>query len=88
MKKVSLLLLLWTATILLCACDANDSSPPVEKSTLQRIDILPSPVVTHGTSSFKIAKGNTQPFIAIGKYSNGISLDISTSVYWQVSVTT
>ncbi|ELB2794096.1 hypothetical protein QMX34_004760, partial [Aeromonas hydrophila] len=87
MKKVCLILLCLAAA-LLSACDANRSSPPFGKLILQRIDILPSPVVTQGTSLLKVAKGNIQPFVAIGLYSDGSSLDISTSVYWNMSVTT
>ena len=40
---------------------------------LERIDIVASPITTRGLSELTLAKGNTQPFQAIGHYSDGSS---------------
>lgn len=52
---------------------------------LHKIDIIPSPVLTRGTSSLSLAKGNSQPFVAIGHHTDGSALDISDSVTWSSS---
>ncbi|MCF1458631.1 MAG: Ig-like domain-containing protein, partial [Shewanella sp.] len=51
-------------------------------SKLERIDIVASPITTHGVSELTLAAGNKQPFEAIGYYSDGSShalTDLNTS---------
>ncbi|MDX7827583.1 Ig-like domain-containing protein [Aeromonas caviae] len=52
---------------------------------LMRIQIIPTQTVTKGKSVLTLAKGNTQPFVAMGYYSDGTAHNISTSVRWIIS---
>ncbi|MBY6016929.1 Ig-like domain-containing protein [Halomonas denitrificans] len=49
---------------------------------LTRIQITPLPVTTQGQSTLTLAKGNAQPFIAVGYYEDGSSKTISNDVTW------
>ncbi|MGL6413243.1 Ig-like domain-containing protein [Aeromonas veronii] len=78
----------FVCAVFLTACgDGNGSDSPSrpELSTLERIDIVASPVVTKGTSALMLAKGNRQPFIATGHYSDGSAQEITSSVAWTTS---
>ncbi|MGN5073609.1 Ig-like domain-containing protein [Aeromonas veronii] len=65
--------------------DENNKDPSVVLPVLHKIDIIPSPILTRGTSTLSLAKGNSQPFIAIGYYTDGSALDVSDSVTWSLS---
>lgn len=52
---------------------------------LTSIQITPDKMTTLGASGLTLAKGNSQPFIAIGTYKNETSADITESVTWWVS---
>jgi uncharacterized protein YjdB len=57
-------------------------------AVLQRIDLSISTIQTRGTSQFRIAKGNTQRFVAIGHFSDGSSRNLDDSLdvrNWQSS---
>lgn len=75
-------LLTLLTTLLLVGCEASISSGSAK---LQRIDIVASPVVTRGTTSLKLAVGNSQPFIAIGHYEDDSSANLTNSVSWHAS---
>ncbi|MCU8277938.1 hypothetical protein M2G82_20940, partial [Vibrio vulnificus] len=51
---------------------------------LERIDIVASPITTRGVSELGLAKGNKQPFEAIGYYSDGSSR-LLTNLSWHTS---
>ncbi|MGY3929209.1 Ig-like domain-containing protein [Aeromonas simiae] len=82
--KRAFILLFCLLAALMCGCN-NNSSESTEESRLEKIAIVPSPLMTKGASSLTIAKGNAQPFIATGHYSDGTARDVSTSVAWQSS---
>ncbi|WP_421320182.1 Ig-like domain-containing protein [Aeromonas veronii] len=63
----------------------ENKDPSVERPELHKIDIIPSPILTRGTSTLSLAKGNSQRFIAIGHHTDGSTLDISDSVTWSLS---
>ncbi|WP_421252410.1 Ig-like domain-containing protein [Aeromonas sp. 600724] len=93
-KKLLKRFMLLFVTSILTACGGpageaggNDENkdPSVERPELHKIDIIPSPILTRGISSLSLAKGNSQPFIAIGHHTDGSTLDISDSVTWSLS---
>ncbi|MFM5404513.1 Ig-like domain-containing protein [Aeromonas veronii] len=93
-KKLLKRFMLLFVTSILTACGGpageaggNDENkdPSVERPELHKIDIIPSPILTRGTSTLSLAKGNSQPFIAIGHHTDGSTLDISDSVTWSLS---
>ncbi|WP_210467176.1 Ig-like domain-containing protein, partial [Vibrio crassostreae] len=65
--------------ITLIGCNPEEVENPTIEPTaiLTRIDIIPSPLKTRGTSQLKLAKGNKQAFIATGHYSDGSSKVLS-----------
>ncbi|WP_421321023.1 Ig-like domain-containing protein, partial [Aeromonas veronii] len=93
-KKLLKRFMLLFVTSILTACGGpageaggNDENkdPSVERPELHKIDIIPSPILTRGISSLSLAKGNSQPFIAIGHHTDGSAFDISDSVTWSLS---
>ncbi|TNI12503.1 Ig-like domain-containing protein, partial [Aeromonas veronii] len=91
-KKLKAFIIL-LSTYLLHACGGpaseleSDKVPNIvdEHPELHKIDIITSPILTRGISSLSLAKGNSQPFIAIGHHTDGSVLDISDSVTWSLS---
>lgn len=61
--------------MLLTSCNSEDVFESVVK--LERIDIVASPITTRGVSELTLAKGNKQPFEAVGFYSDGSSRALS-----------
>ncbi|WP_318499948.1 Ig-like domain-containing protein [Photobacterium leiognathi] len=59
--------------ILLVGCDSSGafSDDDFNEVTLERIDIMASPITTKGTSILMLASGNKQPFEVRGYYSDG-----------------
>ncbi|MBC5830879.1 Ig-like domain-containing protein [Vibrio metschnikovii] len=79
--KIAFTMVVLPLLILLTGCKSEDafSEAPVK---LERIDVVASPITTRGVSELTLAAGNTQPFEAIGHYSDGSSrtlTDISVS---------
>ncbi|WFO49867.1 Ig-like domain-containing protein [Aeromonas veronii] len=90
MKIKEILIILFTTILTACGGATSGGSdegkePSVERPELHKIDIIPSPVLTRGISTLSLAKGNSQPFIAIGHHTDGSALDISDSVTWSLS---
>ncbi|MBY6096139.1 Ig-like domain-containing protein [Ferrimonas balearica] len=52
---------------------------------LVSIQIMPAPVTTNGVSELTLAKGNVQPFAAVGIYKSGRSRTITNEVNWAAS---
>ena len=72
--------LLWAFLVglFLVGCNSEDAFDGVGKTPpqavqLERIDLLPSPIVMRGTSELMVASGNRLSFIAIGHYLDGSS---------------
>ena len=61
--------------MLLTSCNSEDVFESMVK--LERIDIVASPITTRGVSELTLAKGNKQPFEAVGFYSDGSSRALS-----------
>ncbi|MFQ1900212.1 Ig-like domain-containing protein, partial [Aeromonas veronii] len=66
------------------AC-GDENKGLVNKGTLNKISIMPHPIINLGTSVIKVAKGGTQPFIAMAYYENGTVENITKQVFWYSS---
>ncbi len=58
-----------------CKSDRSISESTIKESAikLERIVIVAAPITTLGVSELTLAKGNKQPFEAVGYYSDGSS---------------
>ncbi|MBY6107404.1 Ig-like domain-containing protein [Ferrimonas balearica] len=52
---------------------------------LVSLQIAPTPVTTNGVSELTLAKGNVQPFAAVGIYKDGTSATLTNKVNWIAS---
>ncbi|EGR5464574.1 hypothetical protein COR23_19425, partial [Vibrio cholerae] len=76
--KILLAIVVFPLLMLLTGCNKEDAFSGskelrVPGGKLERIDIVASPIATHGLSGLTLAKGNQQRFDAIGHYSDGTS---------------
>ncbi|PSJ87759.1 Ig-like domain-containing protein [Aeromonas veronii] len=70
--------------IFLGAC-GDENKGGDNKGALQKISITPHPLINLGTSDIKVAKGGSQPFIAMAYYENGTTEKITKQVFWYSS---
>ncbi|MFQ1928006.1 Ig-like domain-containing protein, partial [Aeromonas veronii] len=70
--------------IFLGAC-GDENKGGDNKDALQKISITPHPLINLGTSDIKVAKGGSQPFIAMAYYENGTTEKITKQVFWYSS---
>ncbi|MEX2962875.1 beta strand repeat-containing protein [Microbulbifer sp. TYP-18] len=78
------LLLLALLCALMAGCDSNKKD---RSDTLLFIQIFPAPASTSASSDLSLAVGDTQQFIALGRFSDGSAVDITNSVVWRSSDT-
>ncbi len=81
------------ALLLLTGCGSDEAGngssqqpPPGAEANpvLRAIQVDAAPVVTIGSASLTLAKGNTQPFVATALYDDGSKVDITASASWQL----
>ncbi|HHQ4886723.1 TPA: hypothetical protein ACSP3N_003331, partial [Aeromonas veronii] len=88
LKHLCSLMIFTIFCLFLAGCNPNGafSAPQGDNDKkLVSIQISPADITTQGTSNLSIAKGNSQPFIAIAKYSDGTIEDITASAVWSIS---
>ncbi|MFQ2056476.1 beta strand repeat-containing protein [Aeromonas veronii] len=88
LKHLCSLMIFTIFCLFLAGCNPNGafSAPQGNNDKkLVSIQISPADITTQGTSNLSIAKGNSQPFIAIAKYSDGTIEDITASAVWSIS---
>ncbi|MEW5251396.1 Ig-like domain-containing protein [Microbulbifer sp. 2201CG32-9] len=78
------LLLLALLCALMAGCDSNKKD---RSDTLLFIQIFPAPAGAGASSDLSLAAGDTQQFIALGRFSDGSAVDITDSVVWRSSDT-
>ena len=91
LKAMTTLTAFTMSVFLLISCNSSDDSgsilpPPSPRIIkLERIDISAAPISTRGVSEVTLAAGNSQPFVAIGHFSDGSSKSLTDAVFWHSS---